>query len=452
LDELGELGPTIGFLAAVLVLAELCEREGLFQAAGRRMAGASKGRPVALLGLVFVVGAAVTAALSLDATVVLLTPVVFQTAVRLRLRPKPHVYACTHLANSASLLLPVSNLTNLLAFRASTLSFARFATIMALPWLAVIGVEWLVLPWLAVIGVEWLVLRRFFASDLVGRGEVIAEREPGGAPRTAVVVLALTLLGFGLASLVHLDPAVIAAAGALALAVPALRGGRARPSDLGRAVALPFLAFVAALGLVVRGVSDAGLGGLVARLVPSGNSLWSLLAVAVLAAVLANLANNLPAILLLLPAAAAGGPGTVLAALLGVNLGPNLTRGRGGGRRRRPGGSARPRAATPGTPPGRTYQRSVGRGRRRDAGGGGGPGGTPGPPGRTQRPGRAGRGRAGLRRRPAGRGATARGSAQGALAPPPASSSTEAPGVESIPPPPRHRGPPPPHPPPHGAR
>jgi arsenical pump membrane protein len=118
---------------------------------------------------------------------------------------------------------------------------------------------------------------------------------------------------------------VIAAAGALALAVPALRGGRARPTDLGRAVALPFLAFVAALGVVVRGVSDAGLGGLVARLVPSGNSLWSLLAVAVLAAVLANLANNLPAILLLLPAAAAGGPGTVLAALLGVNLGPNLT-------------------------------------------------------------------------------------------------------------------------------
>lgn len=58
---------------------------------------------------------------------------------------------------------------------------------------------------------------------------------------------------------------------------------------------------------------------------PTGGSLWSLLAVAVLAAVLANLANNLLAILLLLPAAAAGGPGTVLAALIGVNVGPNLT-------------------------------------------------------------------------------------------------------------------------------
>lgn len=75
-----------------------------------------------------------TAVLSLDATVVLLTPVVFAA---LQLGPKPHVYACLHLANSASLLLPVSNLTNLLAF--------RFGAAMALPWLAAIGVESVVL-------------------------------------------------------------------------------------------------------------------------------------------------------------------------------------------------------------------------------------------------------------------------------------------------------------------
>jgi arsenical pump membrane protein len=314
LAELQELVPTIGFLAAVLLLAELCEREGLFAAAGQRMAIAARGRPVPLLGLVFVVGAAVTAVLSLDATVVLLTPVVFACAVRLRLRPKPHVYACTHLANSASLLLPVSNLTNLLAFRASGLSFVRFAAVMTLPWLAAVGVE-------------WLVLRRFFASDLVGRGEAVgaAAGGQGAAPAYAVAVLALTLVGFGLASLAGVDEAVVAGLGAVALAVSALRAQRARLADLGRALALPFLAFVAALGLVVRAVSDAGLGPLVERLVPAGGSLWSLLAVAAVAAVLANLVNNLPAILLLLPAAAAVGPGTVLACLVGVNVGPNLT-------------------------------------------------------------------------------------------------------------------------------
>jgi arsenical pump membrane protein len=41
--------------------------------------------------------------------------------------------------------------------------------------------------------------------------------------------------------------------------------------------------------------------------------------------VLANLINNLPAVLVLLPLAAPSGAGAVLAVLLGVNIGPNLT-------------------------------------------------------------------------------------------------------------------------------
>jgi arsenical pump membrane protein len=41
--------------------------------------------------------------------------------------------------------------------------------------------------------------------------------------------------------------------------------------------------------------------------------------------VLANLVNNVPALLILLPAGAAAGPGVALAVVIGVNAGPNLT-------------------------------------------------------------------------------------------------------------------------------
>lgn len=61
------------------------------------------------------------------------------------------------------------------------------------------------------------------------------------------------------------------------------------------------------------------------HLIPSGTALWALLGIAALAAVLANAINNLPAVLVLLPLTAASGPGAVLAVLLGVNIGPNLT-------------------------------------------------------------------------------------------------------------------------------
>jgi arsenical pump membrane protein len=58
---------------------------------------------------------------------------------------------------------------------------------------------------------------------------------------------------------------------------------------------------------------------------PDGDGLLALLTVAAVSALLANLLNNLPATLALLPVLAVGGPGPVLAMLIGVNVGPNLT-------------------------------------------------------------------------------------------------------------------------------
>ena len=68
-----------------------------------------------------------------------------------------------------------------------------------------------------------------------------------------------------------------------------------------------------------------GVDRLVATILPEGHGWAALLAVACIAAVAANLLNNLPATLTLLPVAAATGPATALALLIGVNIGPNLT-------------------------------------------------------------------------------------------------------------------------------
>ena len=96
-------------------------------------------------------------------------------------------------------------------------------------------------------------------------------------------------------------------------------------AGLGRAADLPFLIFVLGLGIVVRAVVDNGLSDALHPLLPSGTSLPDLLAVAALSAVLANVINNLPAVLVLIPLAAPSGAGAILAVLLGVNIGPNLT-------------------------------------------------------------------------------------------------------------------------------
>ncbi len=312
-DAIGDLGPTVGFLAALLVLAEGCRREGLFEAMGGLMAAGARGSPRRLLALVFAVAATVTAVLSLDATVVLLTPIVFATAARLRTSPRPHVYACSHLANSASLLLPVSNLTNLLAFHASGLSFLRFAGLMALP----TG---------AAVAVEWIVLTRFFAVELDRpRRARTGDGERPALPRFALTVVALTLAGFGLSSVVGIAPVWVAVAGAAAITAPAIARRTTTARTLVLAAEPSFLVFVLGLGVIVRAASDNGLTDAARALLPSGVALPELLAVAAVSAILANLVNNLPATLILVPVAAPSGAAAVLAVLVGVNVGPNLT-------------------------------------------------------------------------------------------------------------------------------
>ncbi|MFH8409910.1 SLC13 family permease [Streptomyces sp. NPDC018019] len=341
--------PVVGFLAAVLVLAHLCAREGLFEAAGAALARRCAGRPRLLLAGVFVLAAAVTAVLSLDATVVLLTPVIMATAAHAGARARPHLYACAHLANSASLLLPVSNLTNLLALGAAGLSFTRFAALMALPWVVAVLFE-------------YLVFRRFFGAELAAdagggdgggaAGEPRGAASGGGAaqeprvdgraaspnpvpdpapapapplPVFALVVLSLTLAGFVVTSFAGLNPAWAALAGILVLGIRALARRETTVTGIVGAAKPYFCLFVLALGIVVEAVVDNGLGHAVDRLLPAGASLPALLGVAAFAALLANVINNLPAVLALLPVAAHGGAGPVLAVLIGVNLGPNLT-------------------------------------------------------------------------------------------------------------------------------
>jgi arsenical pump membrane protein len=312
LAQVARLLPVVVLLMALLVIGKACADEGLFTAAGQILARRSDGRAGALLTGVFILASMVTAVLGLDATVVLLTPVVLATGRRIGVRTEPHAYACTHLANSASLLLPVSNLTNLLAFTSSGLSFGRFTALMALPWLVAIAIE-------------YAIFRRFYAADLTASGPV-----PDPAPRAAVpwfplAVIGSTLVGFVVTSFVGIDPVWAAGGGATVLAARALARRRSTGRELVAAANPLFGVFVLALGVVVEAVVSNGLGLALERLLPDGHGLIALLGVAAVAALLANLVNNLPAVLALLPIATVGGPAPVLAVLIGVNIGPNLT-------------------------------------------------------------------------------------------------------------------------------
>src|SRR5450432_2214866 len=153
------VGPILVFLVAITVVAELADAAQVFDVAATRAAKLGRGHTLGLFALIVVLGSLTTIVLSLDTTAVLLTPVVLALASQLRISPVPFAMAAVWLANTASLLLPVSNLTNLLAVNRLHLSALGFAARM-----------WL--PALAAVVVTALVLAIAYRRDLRGRYEI----------------------------------------------------------------------------------------------------------------------------------------------------------------------------------------------------------------------------------------------------------------------------------------
>lgn len=313
-DQIYDVGSVLILLSTLTILAHLADIEGVFAWAARLLQTGRDRSTVAMFRRLILVTAVTTAVLSVDSTVLLLTPVVLMTVIRLRLPTRPPGYACGPLANSASLLLPVSNVTTLLAFAATGLSLLSFTAFM-------------VLPWLVALLLQYALLRRLFAADLdvqpAQQASPVAEQPP--VPRLAITVLALTVLGFLIASTTAVALVWPVAAGASVLAVRQLIGRRNTVGNIMEAANLSFALFVLGLAVIVRGIQENGVGELLAAALPDGVSLAALLAVAGISAVLTNLVGNIAATLLLVPAAALVGTPAILALLIGVNIGANLS-------------------------------------------------------------------------------------------------------------------------------
>jgi arsenical pump membrane protein len=122
--------PILGFVLCISVVAELADRIGVFAVLADRVAVLARGSVWRLWLLVVILATLATMVLSLDTTAVLVTPVVLALAAQLGLDRMLFAYTAIWLANTASLLLPVSNLTNLLSVRVLGMAAPAFTRLM----------------------------------------------------------------------------------------------------------------------------------------------------------------------------------------------------------------------------------------------------------------------------------------------------------------------------------
>lgn len=302
--------PILLFVVAITVVTELASEAGLFTVVAERLSTWGLDRAWLMWMLVVALASTCTIFLSLDTTAVLLTPVVVLLARQVGLSPLPFALTTIWLANSASLLLPVSNLTNLLAEHELTSGpFGGpigFITLMAVP-----AVICIVVP----SALLFVIYRR----DLLSRYTVARAAAP--ADRVLLIVSAIVV--------VLLVPALVSG---IAVWIPSSLGAvvlaaafAARRRDILHVSLLPWqiVLFASGLFLVVQGAGTLGVTAILDRLVGTGEQLPDLLRLAAVAVGGANLVNNLPAYLAIEPVTTS--PIRLAVLLIGVNAGSLIT-------------------------------------------------------------------------------------------------------------------------------
>jgi Na+/H+ antiporter NhaD/arsenite permease-like protein len=299
--------PILLFVLAITVVTELAAEAGLFAAVAERTASWGRGRGWLLWLLVLVLSVLSTVFLSLDTTAVLLTPVVVLLARHVGLSPLPFALTTVWMANTASLLLPVSNLTNLLAaHELHGMTPLGFAALMAAPALVAIVVPAALL---------FVVYRKQLTVRYEPSATTKADDRMLLVASFTTVVILVPLLVSGLPVWMPALTAAVVLGGFFVVRRPAVLRFALVPWQL--------ILLASGLFLVVAAAHSLGLGVVLSAVSGKGNGPLDLLQLSASGALGSNLVNNLPAYLALEPVA--GNPLRIAALLIGVNAGPLIT-------------------------------------------------------------------------------------------------------------------------------
>ncbi len=305
------------FLTGMLALAETARTQGLFEWLAKRVTPAARGSQRRLFAGTYVAGVGVTALLSNDATIVLLTPAVLAAVRQAGANPLPYVFACAFVANAASFLLPIGNPANLLVFR--TLPGPAI-------WFQSFGV-----PALVAIVVTYEVLALLFRNTLAQPCSLTQESPAlGKGAKAAAVLVPLSALFVLTASALHWPVGLCAfVGGVVSLATVGIWDSRSIPSAV-RHAQWSIVALVAGLFVIVQALDATGVLNAARTFL-----IFTSRTPAIFGDFLTGFAvtagdtifNNLPVGVVARYAAGANGVTAhiVHATLIGVDLGPNLS-------------------------------------------------------------------------------------------------------------------------------
>jgi Na+/H+ antiporter NhaD/arsenite permease-like protein len=241
----------IFLLIAMMIIVNTLGRSGAFEWTAVKLAKAAKGKPFAIMATFFAATAIVSALLDNVTTVLLFVPVTLLITEQLDLDPEPFLIGEALASNIGGTATLIGDPPNIMIASRAKLGFMDFVIHLA-PVVVIMMVAFLLMAWL------------FFSRRLKvspeRQAQVLAMSEDRLIKDRALlikagVVLAVTIVGFVLHGLLHLEPATIALFGASIL----LLVSRLNPHDILAEIEWTTLFFFIGLFIIIGAVVKVGL-------------------------------------------------------------------------------------------------------------------------------------------------------------------------------------------------
>ena len=241
---------TIGLLVGMMIIVGITRRTGIFEYMAIKAAKLAKGDPLLIMITLSAVTALTSSLLDNVTTVLLIVPVTFSICDELEIAPIPFLISQIIASNIGGTATLIGDPPNIMIGSAAGLGFMDFLSNLIIPILVTFIATMLVFK---VVYRKQLIATELSKSRIMNLHEVDAIKDYS-LLKKSLIVLALTILGFIIHKILHLEPATVALGGATLLMFIT----KEEPEDILLTVEWPTLFFFAGLFIIVGALDHVG--------------------------------------------------------------------------------------------------------------------------------------------------------------------------------------------------
>lgn len=205
----------IFFLIGMMLVISVMRQTGVFMYLAIRIAKMAKGKPLAIMVLMYLLTTVISAFMGSVTTIMILVPIVLLIASELKITPIPFIITMVIASNAGGAATMIGDPPNILIGSATDYNFMDFLLNLTPPVIVVT---------ITSVGLIWLLYRKGMVVSNANRAKLMAYNENNliKSPfllRTSLIVLALMLFALALQEVLHIETATIAMTAGLFLLV-----------------------------------------------------------------------------------------------------------------------------------------------------------------------------------------------------------------------------------------